>query len=107
MICLNNETNAIGCIDLFAYNPTSKKAGIGILIGEKTLRNKGYARQALCLLIQYIFSKPSILTIFAEVSEDNNPSIHLFESCSFSYIKTTFKDGKPLRYYELNQPNCA
>lgn len=105
MICLENEKNAIGCVDLFDYNPVLKKAGIGILIGEKQFRNKGYARQAICLLAQHLFSSTNVCTIYAEITENNKSSVALFESCSFKFIKINVKEGKSLKYYELNNPN--
>lgn len=102
MICLETEENTIGCIDLFDFNAEEKKIGVGILIGEKQHRRKGYAKEALCLLSNFCFNKLAILTIFSEILESNSSSIRLFESCGFVFKKTNLRNGKTMRYYELN-----
>src|SRR5574339_327753 len=53
-----NGANAksIGCIDLFDFDPRNKRAGIGILIGDESERRKGYAAEAVELLIEYCFT---------------------------------------------------
>ena len=58
MIDIKNEdaNNPIGSIDLFDFDPINKRAGIGVLITEEN-RNKGYASEALEMLIEYCFSK--------------------------------------------------
>ncbi|MEZ5197778.1 MAG: GNAT family N-acetyltransferase [Bacteroidales bacterium] len=45
----------IGSIDLFDFEPTHKRAGIGILI-LKEYRNKGFASESLEMLIDYGFN---------------------------------------------------
>jgi diamine N-acetyltransferase len=46
----------IGCIDLFDFDPTNQRAGIGILIADEQHRGKGYASEALEILCNYCFS---------------------------------------------------
>ena len=46
----------IGCIDLFDFDPTNQRAGIGILIADDQHRGKGYASEALEILCNYCFS---------------------------------------------------
>lgn len=105
MICLESNHKPIGCIDLFEYDAKLKKAGVGILIGEKELRNKGFATQALNLLLQLSFNQFNLVTIFAEIDKSNFSSIKLFEKCNFKFIKNNIKNGKPIRYYDLNLRN--
>src|ERR1043166_7160915 len=40
MVC-NPENKAVGCIDLFDFEPLHLRAGIGILIADVTERRKG------------------------------------------------------------------
>ena len=49
----------IGFIDLFDY--TKKSAGVGVIISEN-YRNKGFAKEALMLLIHYAFSYIKLIT---------------------------------------------
>lgn len=102
MICLANHQNPIGCIDLFDYDAKHNKAGVGILIGEKSERNKGYATQSLKLLLQLSANQFNIITIFAEIDKSNIASICLFEKCNFKFEKNNTKNGKPIRYYEID-----
>src|SRR2546421_12755893 len=46
---------SIGCIDLFDFDPKHRKAGVGILIADRSYRGKGDATEALHLLIDYCF----------------------------------------------------
>src|SRR5688572_15324006 len=56
---LISETTArgitIGFIDLFEFDSQHRRAGVGILIGERSQRKKGYALEALQLLTRYSF----------------------------------------------------
>ncbi|MBW6481762.1 MAG: GNAT family N-acetyltransferase [Vicingaceae bacterium] len=101
MICLEGNHKPIGCIDLFDYDAELKKAGVGILIGEKELRNKGFATQALNLLLQLSFNKFNLVTVFAEIDKNNSSSICLFEKCNFKFVKDNFRNEKIMRYYEI------
>ena len=47
MICLSNRNAAVGMVDLYDVDFDKGYAYVGVLIAEKTLRQKGYARQAL------------------------------------------------------------
>lgn len=78
-----DQNSPIGSIDLFDFDPTNKRAGIGILISENE-RNKGYASEALELLIKYCFNTLQLHQIYCNISVDNNVSIKLFEKHNFS-----------------------
>jgi diamine N-acetyltransferase len=77
----------IGSIDLFEYEPAHQRAGVGILIHEK-FRGKGYASEALGLLITYARETLQLHQLFANISGENSDSIRLFENRGFSYIGT-------------------
>ncbi len=51
------NSQAIGLIDLFDFNPQHKRAGIGILIHPDFQKN-GFAFEALSILIDYAFKYP-------------------------------------------------
>lgn len=77
----------IGSIDLFEFEPTHQRAGVGILI-LKDFRQKGYASEAMELLIRYSFETLQLHQLFCNISPDNLESIKLFESKGFQYIGT-------------------
>jgi diamine N-acetyltransferase len=100
MICTNEGNQPIGCIDLFDYE-VKKSVGIGILIADKKFRNKGYATQALKLLIDYCRNELKVANIFCNIFKTNTPSIRLFENCGFKVIEKRMLDGKKVNYFEL------
>lgn len=100
MIAENNSDEVVGMIDLFDYNPQHQRAGIGILI-SKEKHEKGYASEALTLLINYCFTTLNFHQLFANISSDNEASIALFNKFNFKEIGakkdwifngTTYKD---------------
>lgn len=84
IICLNNETHdAVGCVDLFDYNETYRRAGIGILIGDEENREKGYAVESLELLIKYSFDILNMHQLYCTIHATNKASINLFKKLKF------------------------
>ncbi|MBE7629591.1 GNAT family N-acetyltransferase [Tenacibaculum piscium] len=76
---------AIGMIDLFDFNPQHKRAGIGILI-HPDYQQKGFASQALKLLINYCFTQLQVHQLYANIISDNQKSIQLFNKHHFKQI---------------------
>jgi diamine N-acetyltransferase len=73
---------AIGAIDLFEFEPAHMRAGIGILI-QGDYRGKGYASEALDLLIEYAFNTLHLHQVFCNISPENEDSLNLFKSKGF------------------------
>lgn len=84
----NKSENPVGMIDLFDFNPKHKRAGIGILI-RPSAQNKGYASEALKLLINYTFKHLDLHQVYSNITEDNTTSIQLFRKAGF--IETGLK----------------
>ncbi|MEC7264087.1 MAG: GNAT family N-acetyltransferase [Bacteroidota bacterium] len=80
------ESECIGLIDLFDFDPKNRRAGIGIVIARSDDRNKGVGAEALSLLCDYAFSVLDLHQLFANILEDNESSIHLFEKMGFERI---------------------
>ena len=74
---------------------------IGILIGEKSYRNKGYASEALNLIIDYCRNELSLVNLFCNIQKDNTTSIRLFEKCGFQFIEELVLFDNKVNYYEL------
>jgi diamine N-acetyltransferase len=86
LVIVTNDNEAVGFVDLFDFDPKNDKVGLGILILNEA-RGKKYGREALELLIDYVFKNLYVHQIYANVLEDNVISIKLFESLGF------FKSG--------------
>lgn len=94
------DDKPIGMIDLFDFNPQHNRVGVGILI-LPIYQNKGFASEALELIIDYTFTYLNIHQIFANIASDNTKSIALFEKFNFKivgvkkdwiYSNSTYKD---------------
>jgi diamine N-acetyltransferase len=80
----NEEPRTIGAIDLFDFDPYHLRAGVGILIGGTSDRNKGLATKALNELKKYAFEVLGLHQLYCNVTVDNNSSLHVFEKVGFS-----------------------
>ena len=109
VICQVENDATIGTIDLFEFEPTHARVGVGILIFEQ-YRNKGYAHQAIELLKIYTFGTLLVNQLFCNISENNKESISLFEKCGFEKIgvkkqwnQTSFNQFEDEWMYQLIQ----
>lgn len=80
----NNKT--VGAIDLFDFEPYHGRVGVGILVYEKSDRQKGYASQALSLIIDYAFNILGLRQLYCNITTDNLSSVNLFSNMGFEII---------------------
>ena len=76
------DNTAVGCIDIYDYDEFNSRAGFGILIDEK-YRGKGYAKNAIALLLDYCFNTLLLNQIYSLILATNAESLFLFESLGF------------------------
>ena len=110
IICKNESDEPIGAADLFEYDPVHRKAGVGILI-LKDERKKGFASEALNIIIDYAFNFLNLHQLWANIHQHNTQSIKLFKSNDFdlSGVKKEWNlyDGEWLDegFYQLFNPS--
>ena len=85
-ICVNDDENAIGLIDLFDFDPKNNRAGIGILIKNTDNRNQGIGTEALGLLLNYAFYNLNLNQLYANIDTQNIGSLKLFTNFGFQKI---------------------
>ena len=78
----------VGLVDLFDFDPFHLRAGVGILIANKEYRQKGYATEALKLLIKYSFDTLQLHQLYCNISAENTISLQLFENSGFEVVGT-------------------
>ncbi len=83
--CANGK--AVGFIDLFNFSPRDFRAEVGVLI-ERNSRNKGYAGEALELLIDYAFNTLHVHQLACTLTAENTISRRLFEKAGFVHTST-------------------
>ena len=76
-LMIEKNNTAIGTIELFDFDPVNLRCGIGIWIVDEENRRKGYAKEALTLIIKYAFS-----------------NLHLFGSLDFQLVGVKSKWNK-------------
>ena len=85
LVITNFQTITIGLIALFDIDFKNNRAGVAIIINEK-MRSKGFAKEALELLIQYSKTHLSLHQLYCNILEDNSHSINLFKSVEFKQV---------------------
>ena len=83
LVISNYDNDTIGLIDIFDFDFSNRKAGIGILIQDDKDRAKGYGSEALKLVVDYCFSRLNLHQLYCNISEDNVASLNLFEKVQF------------------------
>ncbi len=76
----------VGAIDLFDLDPYNARAGVGILIYHEQDQQKGFASEALSLLIRYCFQVLQLNQLYCNIASNNIRSLALFKSKGFSII---------------------
>ena len=79
---------AVGAVDLFDFDPFHQRAGIGILIYNKKNQGKGLATDALRLMALYATEVLGLHQLYANITVDNQASIHLFKKVGFEWVGT-------------------
>ena len=82
LILPNNEKKTIGVVDLYDFEPQHKHAGVGIFVVSAE-QEKGYATEALQILIRYSFEILNMHLLHCNITANNTSSIRLFEKAGF------------------------
>jgi diamine N-acetyltransferase len=82
-LVIENEVEAIGLMDLYDFDFNNRRAGIGILIAAQENRKRGYAKEALQLMLQYAQKAFDLKQLYASVGANNKASLKLFYSLGF------------------------
>lgn len=72
-----------GSIGLMRIDWISRKAEIGIMIGEKRFWNKGYGTEAMLLIMQHGFETLNLHRLYLRVFSDNPGAIRAYEKAGF------------------------
>jgi diamine N-acetyltransferase len=107
VITISKDNRQIGFIDLFEFDPRHHRLGVGIILFSEADRGKGYAAEALQLVLEYAIKHLQVHQLYANITSDNTRSIQLFEKAGFSRsgVKTdwVFSEGtyKDEYFYQL------
>lgn len=82
VIVEKNSHNSVGEISYFHMNMLNRAAELGYLIAPNE-RGNGYAKEALQLIIKYLFLDMNLNKVYAQTASFNKDSVKLLESLEF------------------------
>jgi len=85
MIQLPDQTEPVGCVDMYDVDIRNRKAAVAIYIA-RAYRNQGVAREALLKLKSYVANILCFRLLYALVREGNKASVNLFQSVGFQNV---------------------
>jgi diamine N-acetyltransferase len=80
----------IGTVDLFDFDIHNSRIALGLFV-DTAYQGKGFARQSLHLVEEYVFGYLKINQLYCHIAENNIPSIRLFEQENY-YKNGLLKD---------------
>lgn len=96
-IFLNGDETLIGDLGVHFTGTQNLQCELGCTIGPK-YQNKGYATEAMRMVIYHLFSKYNKHRIFASIDPDNVASIKLIEKLKFRkeahHIQSYYNKGR-------------
>ena len=82
VIARNDGAAAVGAVDLFDFDPLNRRAGVGVLVADGE-RCRGYASEALALLVEYARDVLMLNQLYCDIDTDNVACRALFSGCKF------------------------
>ena len=100
IVTLENN-KIIGTVSLEKINHINRCATLGIFIGNKKFRSKGYGTEAIKLILEYGFKYLNLQNIKLDLMEFNGRALKCYQKCGFKEYgrrrKCKYIDGK---YYD-------
>ncbi|RZK24886.1 MAG: N-acetyltransferase [Hymenobacter sp.] len=85
LIISSEDNKPVGTLDLYEYSALHQRAGVGITV-LKSERRRGYAHEALLLLLPYAREALRLHQLYCTIEEANQASINLFEKAGFQWV---------------------
>lgn len=88
------DDQLVGLVGYFDLNTRNRSAEIGGLIGPE-FHGQGFSREAVGLLLKYLFTEMKLNKVYAQTAEFNNRSLKLLSRLGFKV------DGRLRRHHEF------
>jgi RimJ/RimL family protein N-acetyltransferase len=96
LLGIEYDGRLVGYVELAEISRINRRAAIGFVVAERSVRRRGIGRTAVILLLDYAFSLEDLDRVYAEVFPFNEPSLRLLEQVGFQ------AEGR-LRRHEVHQ----
>ncbi len=87
MVCLEADGTRVGMVDLFDFDPTHRRASVGLMV-DRRYQNRGIGARALALMADYARTVLQMHQLSAQVAVDNGKSIRLFRRSGYEECGT-------------------
>ncbi len=77
------ERRYIGAISFNVIDWRNRSAGLGVVIGDKSLWGKGYGTDAMRVMMRLAFDKMNLHRLWLHVHDYNRRAIASYEKCGF------------------------
>lgn len=88
----------IGNSSFFDFDWVARSAEVGIMIGEKSIWNRGYGTEVMTLLLRHGFRTLNLNRVYLRVYAENKRAIRTYEKVGFlhegSLRQAVYKNGK-------------
>ena len=97
----------IGNCMYYNINETGEEAELGIIIGERDFRDKGYGIDAVTALVKHVFLRTDIKRIHLKTLDWNLRAQQCFKKCGFKPYERLNQDGYTFVLMELYRNQWA
>ena len=78
-----NESAHIGNIDLVEVRPEDRKAGLGVMIGDKDYWSNGYGTDAVITILRFAFHEMNLNRVWLHAFDFNERAQACYRKCGF------------------------
>ena len=78
-----NEVAHIGNIDLVEVRPEDRKAGLGVMIGDKDYWSNGYGTDAVVTILRFAFHEMNLNRVWLHAFDFNERAQACYRKCGF------------------------
>lgn len=98
----NKNSEFIGFCSHSVFN-LEGRARIGIIIGDRSNWNKGYGREAVSLLLHYLFTERNVKCVELDTAIKNERAQRCFMACGFQRIHREWSESNDRIWFELSK----
>lgn len=91
----------IGNVMYYGYDPVSREAELGITIGDRDYWSRGYGRDAVRVLVRYLFEERDLARVYLHTLSWNYRAQTAFSRAGFRRVKSVHRDGHDFEQMEI------
>ena len=97
------DSKHIGNCSYYNISKTRSETELGIMIGNRNYWNKGYGKDVVTTLVDYIFRQTNLNRIYLKTLDSNSRAQKCFQKCGFTPYRHLDKDGFSFVLMEIHR----